>query len=318
MSDWWPEGQSEEEVHARVVQRARAIIARRQACLGAALAIVMVAAGSVAVARGTEGHSTRPGEATFATSPIIAKPHPTPPPRTGTHHLPLSAHRHSHHTSQPAESSQPSALSTPGSAAGGKRHRSPHRGYPIAGPTIDSVSPDSGPLTGGTKVTLSGRDFTDVDQIDFGMWAATDFTVESDTTIVVTAPVSPAPAITAPLLVAIGVTNKWNQGGESGDCSNGSPTVAYCHSGFTYLAVPVVTKVSPALGDSRNKVRISGSGFTPEANVSFGTSAAQVVSETPTSIVVRAPAGQLGSVTVYVETAGGQSAPNPNARYTYL
>ena len=54
-------------------------------------------------------------------------------------------------------------------------------------PTVSSISPTSGPATGGTSVTVSGSGFTDATAVDFGGNAAS-FTITSDTQISATSP----------------------------------------------------------------------------------------------------------------------------------
>ncbi len=55
-------------------------------------------------------------------------------------------------------------------------------------PTITSISPTFGPPAGGTVVTITGTDFTRVQNVFFGALPATSFTVNSATSILATAP----------------------------------------------------------------------------------------------------------------------------------
>lgn len=57
-------------------------------------------------------------------------------------------------------------------------------------PVMTSLSPNRGPTSGGTPVTISGRGFTGVDKVSFGVHAA-DFHVDSDTQISTTSPPQP-------------------------------------------------------------------------------------------------------------------------------
>ena len=63
----------------------------------------------------------------------------------------------------------------------------------VAAPTVTSLSPTSGPATGGTAVTITGTGFTGATAVTFGGTAATAFTVNSATSITATSP-RPAPA----------------------------------------------------------------------------------------------------------------------------
>lgn len=57
-----------------------------------------------------------------------------------------------------------------------------------ASPTVTSVSPATGPTTGGTSVTLTGTNFTGATAVSFGGTAATAFTVNGPTSITATTP----------------------------------------------------------------------------------------------------------------------------------
>jgi hypothetical protein len=56
------------------------------------------------------------------------------------------------------------------------------------GTTVSGISPNSGPDSGGTVVSLLGSGFTGATSVKFGSTAATAFTVNSDTSLTATAP----------------------------------------------------------------------------------------------------------------------------------
>ena len=90
-------------------------------------------------------------------------------------------------------------------------------------PTVTSVSPASGPISGGTSVTITGTNFTGATRVNFGIVAATNVTVVSATAITATSP-------TATGIVDVTVTTP---GGTSATSSADQ---------FTFAAV--VTKLS--------------------------------------------------------------------------
>ncbi|WP_040871434.1 IPT/TIG domain-containing protein, partial [Nocardia exalbida] len=55
-------------------------------------------------------------------------------------------------------------------------------------PTLATVVPSSGPVTGGTTVVLTGTGFTGATAVNFGATPATSFTVNSSTQITAVAP----------------------------------------------------------------------------------------------------------------------------------
>lgn len=67
-------------------------------------------------------------------------------------------------------------------------------------PAVASISPTTGPTSGGTGVTLTGSGFTGARSVTFGSTAASTFTVNSDTSITVTSP--PEAAATVDVVVS--------------------------------------------------------------------------------------------------------------------
>jgi N-acetylneuraminic acid mutarotase len=57
-----------------------------------------------------------------------------------------------------------------------------------AAPAVTAVSPASGPLAGGTSVTITGSGFTGATAVNFGSTPASSFTVTSDSQITATSP----------------------------------------------------------------------------------------------------------------------------------
>ncbi len=65
----------------------------------------------------------------------------------------------------------------------------------VAHPVVTSLSPSTGPTTGGTSVIITGSNFTGATAVTFGGVAATSFTVNSDIQITATSPPGAAGAV---------------------------------------------------------------------------------------------------------------------------
>ncbi len=167
-------------------------------------------------------------------------------------------------------------------------------------PTIASISPTSGPTTGGTTVTITGSGFTGVSQVLFGT-TAVSFTVNSDKQITA---VSPAGSGTVDVKVT-------TPGGTSATSSVDR---------FTYVPAPTVTGIStntgPAAGGT--SVIIRGSNFAGASKVLFGTiPTTSFTVNSATQITAVSPAGS-GTVDVKVTTPGGTSTVSSVDRFTYV
>src|SRR5262249_37514943 len=55
-------------------------------------------------------------------------------------------------------------------------------------PTVTNVNPNTGPTSGGTSVTITGANFSEVTAVRFGSNAAGSFRVDSATQITATSP----------------------------------------------------------------------------------------------------------------------------------
>jgi hypothetical protein len=149
-------------------------------------------------------------------------------------------------------------------------------------PVMTGITPNSGPDTGGTPVTITGSGFTGATSATFGGVAGTSFVVVNDTTITVVTPPH-----------AVGLVNA-----EVVHPVNG-PSAPL---GFTFLPGSTITGVDPGTGPEAGgtSVTITGSCFTGATGVRFGATAAtsfQVV--TDTTIVAVSPPG-TGTVDVTV------------------
>ena len=160
-------------------------------------------------------------------------------------------------------------------------------------PNLTTVSPTTGPTTGGTAVTLTGQNFASGATVTFGGAAATSVVVVSATQITANTPSH------AQGSVNVVVTNPDGQ----------SATLA---GGFTFGApAPNLTTVSPTTGltTGGTPVTLTGQNFASGATVTFGGAAAtSVVVVSATQITANTPSHAQGSVNVVVTNPDGQSA----------
>ena len=143
-------------------------------------------------------------------------------------------------------------------------------------PTVSSVTPNNGPPSGGTSVTISGANFQNNATVKFGGVAATNIIVSSSTTLTATTPAHGAGA------VDVVVTNG---DGQSGTLSGG----------FTYVVPqPTIDSITPSSGPTSGStlVTIKGSNFQSGATVTIGGIAANDVTVVdPATITALTPLG---------------------------
>ncbi|MGP4018422.1 IPT/TIG domain-containing protein [Saccharopolyspora sp. 5N708] len=165
-------------------------------------------------------------------------------------------------------------------------------------PTVGSVSPSSGPTSGGTVVTITGTNFTGASAVTFGGTPATTFTVNSSTQITATTPVRPAGAAQVVVTAPGGTSNN---------------TVA-----FFYLNAPALVGLTPDMGPTAGGevVTITGTDLSGATAVTFGgTPATTFTVNSSTQITATTPARPAGAVQVVVTTPGGTSN---SLSYAYL
>jgi len=172
-------------------------------------------------------------------------------------------------------------------------------------PTVTSVSPASGPIAGGTSVTLGGTGFVSGMTVDFGSPAGTSVNVTSSTSLTVTSPEGSSMSGGA---VNITVTTV-----------DGTSPVVGGPDQFTYTSPVTVTGLSvhsgaPAGGTS---VVITGTDITGASAVKFGSdSATSFTVNSSTQITATSPAGG-GTVDVTVTNGSFSSAPVYADEFSY-
>lgn len=169
----------------------------------------------------------------------------------------------------------------------------------IGAPTVTSVTPSSGPTTGGNSVTIAGTGFTGATSVTFAGVAATSFSVVNTTTITATVPAGTAGTASVIVTTPAG--------------SNAANTL------YTYVAPPTVTAIDPSTGPvaGGNTVTIIGTGFTGATSVTFaGAAATNFTVVSATTIMATVPPGTAGTASVIVTTPAGSNAAN--TLYAYV
>jgi hypothetical protein len=168
---------------------------------------------------------------------------------------------------------------------------------PNTAPGADTVSPSSGPVSGGTAVTISGTGFATGATVNFGGSLASATVVGSTTINAIT----PAHA-SGPVTVTV-----TNPGGQGGNLTNG----------YVYASAPPpsVSSITPNSGPTAggSSVTISGGAFVAGATVSIGGVAATNVNvSSSTTITATTAAHAAGTVNVVVTNPDAQSATLTN------
>jgi hypothetical protein len=144
----------------------------------------------------------------------------------------------------------------------------------LAVPTVEALTPDSGPLEGSTGVVLSGAGFVSgATTVTIGGTVVTPSAVTA-TSLTFDAPAGLAGTVTVTVATP---------GGTSGSVPGG----------YTYLAPPTITSLSPSLGSTEGgtTVVISGSGLSGTTTLTFGGLAATSFTvDSDTQITAVAPA----------------------------
>ncbi|MDO8996642.1 MAG: IPT/TIG domain-containing protein, partial [Sediminibacterium sp.] len=161
-------------------------------------------------------------------------------------------------------------------------------------PTVTALSPATGPVAGGTVVTVTGTNLTGVTAVQFGGVAATAFTVDSANSLTATAPAGAAG------VASVIVTTP---GGLSADTAADD---------FTYVVAPTVAAVAAnvAFNSAGQAVTLSPSGvFTTLAVVAQPTNGTVTITGTTATYVPTAGFFGADSFTYTATGPGGTSAP---------
>ncbi len=173
-------------------------------------------------------------------------------------------------------------------------------------PVITKVSPDAGPMSGGTEVTLKGKNLSGTSQVLIGGEAATSVTDVSSTKVEATVPAN----------VVAGSVSVSDLTGDGDSAITSKDSFKY----ENFSTPPAVTKVSRTSGSAGTKVEITGSNLNGATEVEFGTAVvtgSMKVNKSGTKLTVDAPSGPSGTVDITVTRPGGTSPVTAADRFTY-
>lgn len=170
-------------------------------------------------------------------------------------------------------------------------------------PIAASLSPSAGSTLGGTSVTLSGTNF---------IAGQTSVTIDG----------LPAPATVNSATSLSFTTPAHSAGNVAVAITTPAGTSSPVPGGYTYVAAPTSSSLSPAFGPvaGGTSVSVMGTNFTPgDAAVQIGgvnIPPGAVTVNSATSLTFTTPAHVAGNVAVSVTTSGGNSAAVPGG-FTY-
>ena len=171
--------------------------------------------------------------------------------------------------------------------------------YYIPAPVASILSPASGPLTAGTRVTITGTALGTTTAVSFGANAAT-VTSKTDSQLVVTAPAGTAGAVSVSTTTAAGT---------------------FDGLAYTYVANPGTPTPSPTSGPTSGgtTVTITATGnVATTSHVLLGTTSVPFSVTGTNTLAVVTPAHTLGAVNISLTTAGGTSTATNAFTYTLL
>ena len=187
----------------------------------------------------------------------------------------------------------------------------------ILTPKITTVSPTSGPIDGGTRVTIFGEGFQAPVQVFFGSAEAQVINV-TFSQLTVNSPnardTTPDASGTFTGFVSIKVINI------------NSNTNVTASNVFRYIPKMAITTISPVIGSAvgGTQVRIDGTGFNDPLTVNIAGVRAQVISVSGTEILARTTGlaspctGVSGAVVVTNTDNGDEAQSSPSQTFTYI
>ena len=176
--------------------------------------------------------------------------------------------------------------------------------YTTIAPTLISITPNTGTISGGTSVVITGTGFTPSTTVTIGGVAATSVTVSSASSLTAV-----TPAYVSGSLIKNVVVN------------NGNST-ATLTGGFTYIAsAPTLLSIAPVSGTTAGgtSITLTGTGFIPGTTVTIGGVAATNITVINTNtITATTPAYVSGALVQTVAVNNGIGSASLLNAFTYI
>ncbi len=173
---------------------------------------------------------------------------------------------------------------------------------PASRTAVTSVSPNVAVAYGGTRVQVTGANFTHVTKVTFGSVVGSQLVVQDSRQLLVTAPAH-----------AAGTVDVVVHGANS--------TSAVVPADRFHYGVPIITSVAPTSGlyTGATRVTIKGDDFAPNSTVMFGNlPGTHVVVSAWHSLTVTAPSHAAGLVNIHVTTNYGTSQAKAANAYLFI
>ncbi|MEU2432094.1 IPT/TIG domain-containing protein [Streptomyces sp. NPDC007861] len=151
-------------------------------------------------------------------------------------------------------------------------------------PVVVAVSPASGPVAGGSTITITGRNLGTAETVDFGGTAATPVVVD-DSSLTVLTPAAAAGTVSLVVTTRGGIAD----------------------ASFSFVDPPTATGFAPLTGlpAGGTVVSITGGNLSTTTGVTFDDLPATFAVLSDTQVVALAPAHGPGTAAIEVTTTGG-------------
>jgi hypothetical protein len=176
--------------------------------------------------------------------------------------------------------------------------------YVAIAPTITTVTPTTGPMAGGTTITVTGTNFTPTTTVTVGGISATSVVVSNATTLTALTPAYVSGSLTKDITINNGNSN------------------ATLSSSFTYIApAPTLISIAPTSGPTSGgtSITLTGTAFTPGTTVTIGGVAATNVNVVnATTLTATTPAYVSGPLVETVVVNNGVGTATLLNAFTYV